>query len=188
MPDSFEITGTVVGLEQKRYREGGGLIPGFWNVTLQTDEGARSCSFNSDRRGNPRDPDSEREPHPDFTLLQRAQATGEAIRITGDVVRKGGRSFKNGRTAELAGSAQDPPGRAAASAGMEDARWAVEQALERAEVTAPLGDDDMAHVRREAGKLLGVAREVAADPSPEDGVDHGNELDRRRERRRREGA
>jgi hypothetical protein len=29
---------------------------------------------------------------------------------------------------------------------------------------------------------------VAADPSPEDGVDHVNELDRRRERRRREGA
>jgi hypothetical protein len=36
MPEDFEITGTVDGLEQKRYRDGGGLIPDFWTVKLQT--------------------------------------------------------------------------------------------------------------------------------------------------------
>jgi hypothetical protein len=45
MRERFELRGTVTALEQKRSRDGGALIPGFWSVKLHTSEGERSCSF-----------------------------------------------------------------------------------------------------------------------------------------------
>jgi hypothetical protein len=198
MPENFEITGTVDGLEQKRYRDGGGLIPGFWTVKLQTPEGQRSSSFNSVRRKNPRDPNSATEPHPDFELIQRAQATGQPIRVRGHLTRKGegesARTFKNGTSAELveaaAGATQAnitpaaPPDR-----DMENAKWAVEAVLPSVDAANPMSENDLERVKQEAGKLLHATKEVADDASQGGpGSAELSELERRRERRgKREG-
>lgn len=204
MPEEFEETGTISAVEQKRYRDGGGLIPGFWSVKLQTPSGERSVSFNSERRKDPRDRNSPTEPHPDFGLIQRALASGETVRIRGHLTRKGegenARTFKNGTSAELidappAEGVPTPPGNAegAASAApepeMEDAKWAVETVLPQAGVDSPMSDSDVERVKQEAEKLLDATRDVA-DGSLEDDANTTvpSELEQRREqRRRREG-
>jgi hypothetical protein len=198
MPERFEITGRVTALEQKRYREGGGLIPGFWSVKLQTPEGERTCSFNSDRRKSPSDPNGAREPHPDFALIQRAQTTGETIRIRGHLTTKGDRTFKNGTSAELVGSeaeqAASPPSVPAAPTAsrseVEDAKWAVETILPRVDVDPPMGERDQAHIKEEAHKLLAATEDVAEDlvTGDDERTEGTSELERRRgEKRRRKG-
>jgi hypothetical protein len=203
MPDEFEETGTISAVEQKRYRDGGGLIPGFWSVKLQTPSGERSVSFNSERRKDPRDRNSPTEPHPDFGLIQRALASGETIRIRGHLTRKGegenARTFKNGTSAELIaapaaeGVATQPSNAAGAASApepqLEDAKWAVETVLPQAGVDSPMSDRDLERVKQEAEKLLDATRDVA-DGSLEDDANSTtpSELERRREqRRRREG-
>lgn len=98
--ESFELVGTVTTLEQKK-KQDGTLIPGFWTVKLQTAQGERTCSFNSVRRIVAKDPDSDMEPHPDFPVIQQAQATGETVRITGYLTQKNEKTFKNGTAAEI---------------------------------------------------------------------------------------
>ena len=179
MADTFELEGTIISLEQKRYRSGGGLIPGFWSIKLQTAQGDRSCSFNSTRRKDPRDPSSETVPHPDFEIVQRAQASGEPIRIRGRLTHKGEgpdrRTFKNGTSAELVGSAsQTRPGTDAIQAATErrsageeadidDAKWAVGLAVEDMDLEHPPSDEEMSEVKATAEKLVSTAREVAED-------------------------
>jgi hypothetical protein len=179
MAETFELEGTVISLEQKRYRSGGGLIPGFWSVKLQTPQGERSCSFNSTRRKDPRDPNSETVPHPDFKIVQRAQATGELIRIRGHLTHKGEgqdrRTFKNGTSAELVGTAsqaQQPTdatpaateGRNAGDeADIDDAKWAVGLVVEDMDLEHPPSDEEMSEIKETAEKLVSTAREVAED-------------------------
>lgn len=197
MPEEFEITGTVSAVEQKRYRDGGGLIPGFWSVKLQTAEGERSCSFNSERRKDPQDRNSAREPHPDFSLIQRAQVSGERVRIRGHLTRKGdgenARTFKNGTAAELVDTAvkktADDVSPAAVEPNMGDAKWAIETVLPTVDAESPMSEKDLDRVKQEAGRLLDATKEVAegtddvvsttSDPS---------DLERRRQQRKeREG-
>jgi hypothetical protein len=198
MPENFEITGTVDGLEQKRYRDGGGLIPGFWTVKLQTPEGERSSSFNSVRRKNPRDPNSATEPHPDFALIQQAQATGQPIRIRGHLTRKGegesARTFKNGTSAELVEAAESTTQAnvtpaASPDRDMENAKWAVEAVLPPVDAANPMSENDLERVKQEARTLLRATKEVADEASEGGpGSTELSELERRRERRgKREG-
>jgi hypothetical protein len=177
MAETFELEGTVISLEQKRYRSGGGLIPGFWSVKLQTSEGERSCSFNSARRKDPRDPNSETIPHPDFEVIQRAQVTGAPIRIRGHLVHKGEgperRTFKNGTSAELigagAGSRQVGGEHIDTGRGTEverdpdidDAKWAVGLVVEDMDLDHPPTEEEMSEIEETADKLVSAAREVA---------------------------
>jgi hypothetical protein len=194
MPEEFEMTGTVSAVEQKRYREGGGLIPGFWNVKLQTSEGERSVSFNSERRINPGERNSPTEPHPDFALIQGALASGQAIRIRGRLTRKGegedARTFKNGMSAELVAPTEGAPVRSPDSATsepeMENAKWAVGTVLPQLNIEGTMSENDLTHVKQEAGKLLDATEEVADQPSNEEGnATEPTELERRREERRK---
>jgi hypothetical protein len=193
MAETFELTGTVVALEQKKYRDGRGPIPGFWNVKLHTEQGERSCSFNSERRTNPRDPESSTEPHPDFALIQRAQVSGERITIAGRVTYKGEgenrRGFKNGLSAvPEASSPESPSAPPAAEAGAvadrEDAKWAVENVLPEV-ADGPLDEDDVAAVKDSARRLIEATHEVAEEinETPEKGSDPVD-LDAHRNRRR----
>jgi hypothetical protein len=179
MAETFELEGTVISLEQKRYRSGGGLIPGFWAVKLQTAQGERSCSFNSTRRKEPSESSSEMVPHPDFELVQRAQATGEPIRIRGHLTHKGDgpdrRTFKNGTSAELVGSASQARGptdaaeavtegrNAGDEADIDDAKWAVGLVVDDMDLEHPPSDDEMSEIKETAEKLVSTAREVAED-------------------------
>jgi hypothetical protein len=179
MAETFELEGTVISLEQKRYRSGGGLIPGFWSVKLQTAQGERSCSFNSTRRKDPGDPSSETVPHPDFEIVQRAQATGESIRIRGHLTHKGEgpdrRTFKNGTSAELVGSASTTQwGTVAAGAAtksrsageeadIDDAKWAVGLVVDDMDLERPPSDEEMSEIKETAEKLVSTARDVADD-------------------------
>jgi hypothetical protein len=195
MPEEFEMTGTVSAVEQKRYREGGGLIPGFWNVKLQTTEGERSVSFNSERRTNPRDRNSPTEPHPDFVHIQRALTTGEVIRIRGRLTRKGegesARTFKNGETAELVGTTaaervENTDSEAGPEPEMENAKWAVGTVLPQLDVEGPMSETDLTRIKQEAEKLLDATEEVADRPGDEHANTTGpTELERRREQRRK---
>jgi hypothetical protein len=194
MPEEFEMTGTVSAVEQKRYRDGGSLIPGFWNVKLQTTDGERSVSFNSERRINPGERNSPTEPHPDFALIQRALASGEPIRIRGRLTRKGegenARTFKNGMSAELLAQTEDAGVRSIDSAmsepEMENAKWAVGTVLEKLDVEGPMSETELTRVKQEAGKLLDAAEEVADRPGNEEvNTTEPTELERRREQRRR---
>jgi hypothetical protein len=181
MAETFELEGTVISLEQKRYRSGGGLIPGFWSVKLHTDEGERSCSFNSTRRKDPRDPSSETVPHPDFEIVQRAQASGERIRIRGHLTHKGEgpdrRTFKNGTSAELVASgSQARPEIDAADArspgdeaDIDDAKWAVGLVVDDMDLEQPPTDEEMSEIKESAQKLVATAREVAEDAESEEG-------------------
>lgn len=211
MAETFELEGKVVGLEQKRYRDGRGPIPGFWTVKLQTDSGERSCSFNSDRRKRLRDPQSEREPHPDFAIIQQAQVTGEAIRIRGHITYKGEgedrRGFKNGTSAELASVTQtvEPPATSGSGStgappedatppsvtdsNLDDAKWAVENVLGQMEIEGPLEENDSAKVKEGAKRLVQSTHEVARELSepPETGEESAADRDELGEKRRSKG-
>jgi hypothetical protein len=185
MAETFELEGTVISLEQKRYRSGGGLIPGFWSVKLQTAQGERSCSFNSTRRKDPHDPSSETVPHPDFEIVQRAQATGEPIRIRGHLTHKGEgpdrRTFKNGTSAELVGRASESPQgtdatrmatesrSAGEEADIDDAKWAVGLVVDDMDLEHPPSDEEMSEIKETAEKLVSTARDVAEDADPAHG-------------------
>jgi hypothetical protein len=198
MAETFEIAGTVVALEQKKYRDGRGPIPGFWNVKLQTEQGERSCSFNSERRTNPRDSESPTEPHPDFALIQRAQVSGEKIRIAGRVTYKGEgenrRGFKNGVSAHFEASSPESPSgpsapgaSAAAPADGDEVKWAVENVLPEV-VDGPLDDDDVAAVKDSARRLIEATHELA-DETTETKKEGSApaDLDAHRKRRRSTG-
>jgi hypothetical protein len=198
MAETFELVGKVVGLEQKKYRDGRGPIPGFWTVKLQTEAGERSCSFNSDVRKNPRNPNSDREPHPDFPLIQRAQASGESIRIRGHITYKGeGENrweFKNGTTAEPLSSAassevQTPGSSEATSSHLDEAKWAVENILAHSDFEGTLDDQEMARVREGARDLIETTHEVAAELEKPGEDSDGTVADRDelQEKRRRKG-
>ena len=198
MAEPFEMVGKVVGLEQKKYRDGRGPIPGFWAVKLQTDAGERICSFNSKVRKNPRDPDSDREPHPDFPLVQRAQISGEPIRIRGHITYKGeGENrwgFKNGTSAELLASAsasdpQAPSSPESTSSSLEEAKWGVENILAHSGIEDALDDEEMTRVKEGAKNLVEATHEVAEELE-EPRVDRdgsATDRDELQEKRRRKG-
>lgn len=96
---TFELVGPVIGLEIRK--KDGAPIPGFWSLKIDTQEGERTCSFNSTRAKDKRNPKGEQEPHPDFPILQTAQATGQWVRVKGNISSKGEKTFKNGTSAEL---------------------------------------------------------------------------------------
>jgi hypothetical protein len=111
MAETFELVGRVVGLEQKRYRDGRGPIPGFWTVKLQTEAGERSCSFNSDVRKNPRDPNREEDAtnlveatHEVAAVLEEPGENSDGSVADGDELRESGviRESLSQRTRTLA--------------------------------------------------------------------------------------
>jgi hypothetical protein len=191
MGERFQWSGRISVIEQKR-RRSGEPIEGLWDVTLQTPDGKRRLSFNSSVPKDWDRPRGERIPHPDFEILQKAQAEGLEVSITGTVTTKGEpgseRRFYNGRKATLlatldrepasgdrAPTAEEPPGGAVTD---EEARWAVGLAADQLDITSG-NRRDLENVRRLSRDLLDAAHDVAGQQEAGEVVDLDDERKRR---------
>ena len=191
MGERFQWSGRISGIEQKRRRSGEPL-EGLWDVTLETPDGKRRLSFNSSMPKDWDRPRGERIPHPDFEILQKAQAEGLEVSISGTVTAKGEpgseRRFYNGRKAALVGTpgrepasgdrvptADEPPSRVVAN---EEARWAVGLAADQLDIT-PGDRRDLENVRRLSRDLLDAAHDVAGQQEAGEVVDLDDERKRR---------
>ena len=176
MAERFELVGLIDALEQRRYKSGE-PIEGLWGVKLRTDDGIRSCSFNSTVPKDWGNPSGERRPHPDFAILQQAMATQEPVRIKGTVAHKGDRTYQNGTRAEIVAdqapvtsrAEKSAPEKSAAAVPMDDAKWAVSVAAEQVGLEQA---DSVDEVQAMAAALLLVARELSEE-GPEGVADLG---------------
>ena len=167
MAERFELVGLIDALEQRRYKSGE-PIEGLWGVKLRTDDGIRSCSFNSTVPKDWDNPSGGRRPHPDFAILQQAMATQEPVRIKGAVARKGDRTYQNGTRAEIVAdhTPVSTPSEGGASVKkepavpMDDAKWAVSVAAEQVGLEQA---DSVDEVQAMAAALLLVAQELSEE-------------------------
>jgi hypothetical protein len=161
MAERFELTGRVEALEQRRYASGE-PIEGLWSVKLRTPDGVRTCSFNSTIPTDWDNPSGERRPHPNFRVLQHAMATGDVVKITGTVARKGERTYLNGTRARVVTPAEEAkiayPKSAGDTSSMEDAKWAVSVAASEVELD---NADSLDEVRAMAAALLQIAKDLS---------------------------